>query len=152
MDTDGRFGERPVGHAVTFDNKIKRVVIQREEPGSQPSNLRHLELGRDGMDAGTGLANRPTDHALAYDTVRDRVVLFGGDGFRHLLNDVGMGWLAMEPGRRWGPPTLWARMVFDGPSIALRRRGIIYSAIHGVGMGNTGDKSGYWSRARGWRR
>ena len=107
------------GHAMTYDNKAKRVVLF--------GGLKHADTWSwDGnewtQEDDTGPDAR-SDHALAYDAVHGRVVLFGGaaapTGKR--LNDT---WV--WDGSKWsqiadiGPaPRIAHRMVFDGTQVLL---------------------------------
>ena len=82
------------GHAVTFDSKRKRVVLfgGQATPLGEGAALLGDTWSWDGtewtQEQDTGPAVR-VNHALAYDAVRDRVVLFGGaTGFGIFLNDT----------------------------------------------------------------
>lgn len=151
------------GHAMTFDSKIKRVVL------FGGTNLSGQGFGDtwswDGTEWTQEQDTGPTVrafHALAYDTVRDRVVLFGGLTSDNLLN-LNDTW--EWEGSQWsqvadtGPaPRFGHGMVFDGARVLLFG-GLVQSVISGtINLGDTWSWDGkHWRQIqdigpgpRGW--
>jgi len=114
------------GHAIAFDSKIKRVVLfgggivgdslGRNQPFGDTWSWDGTEWTQEDE---TGPSAR-SFHRLAYDAVRDRVVLFGGDSSSSILGDT-WEW----DGSRWrqvadtGPSRAGYGMGFDGSRVLL---------------------------------
>ena len=124
------------GHAIAFHSKNKRVVLfggytNTNQTGQYPADTWSWDGTEWTQEQDTGPAGREL-FGLAYDAVRDRLILFGGYGNGGTLNDTwewdGARWTQVAdtgPDKRYGH-----KMVFDGTRVLL---------FGGVASGYVGD-------------
>ncbi len=107
------------GHAMAYDSSRKRVVLFGGHGG--PSPYRLSDTWEWNGKTWTRLTPNPSPparwgHAMAYDPVRKKVVLFGGSGSHGDLSDTwewdGVRWVLSRPATS-PKPRRWHGMAFD---------------------------------------
>jgi hypothetical protein len=127
-----------LGYGMTFDTKIKRVVLFG---GGNASTLFADTWSWDGtewtQEQDTGPSAR-NEHGLAYDAVRDRVVLFGGMDDNDTKNDT---W-------EWDG-SKWSRVADTGPAPRVEP-GMVFDGTHVLLFGGSGAAGGVLGDTWSW--
>lgn len=148
---------RRVDHAMVYDAARQRIVLFGGFGGSS-TTMHELDDTWE-WDGANWTLRTPAvsppgrhNHAMAYDSIRQRTVLFGGEGASGYLDDTwewnGTDWVERDPPVARPSPRSAASMAYD----VARQRVVLFGGFSGSGLATELDDHWEWTGAAWYKR